>query len=144
MKLFLTKNMRIRHEIDNEIFANWLNKMFYESTFYDHIKLLNEIINRTQNLQTFTNSVFSSQLLSQINENHECFKNRAILTMHNDIVTKLNNLILKFLFEELHIMNFVDKIANEIQIDLIFTKHLRNLNSFFCHRRDYVLKSKRL
>ena len=131
MKLFLTKNMRICHEIENEIFANWLNKMFYKSTFYNHIKLFKKIINKTQKLQTFTNSVFLSQLLSQINEHHEFFKNWAILTMHNDIVTELNDLILKSLFEELHIMNFVDKITNETQVDLISTKHLRNFNFSF-------------
>ena len=132
MKLFLTKNMRVCHEIDNKIFVNWLNKMFYESTFYDHIKLFKKIINRTQNLQTFTNSVFSSQLLSQINEYHKFFKNWAIFMMHNNIVTNLKNLILKSLSKELHIMNSIDKIAmNEIQVDLISTEHLRNFNFFF-------------
>ena len=140
MKLFLTKNMRVCHEIDNNIFVNWLNRMFYESTFYDHIKLFSEIINKTQNLQTFIDYVFSSQLLSQINENHGFFKNRVILMMHNDIVTKLNDLILKSLSEESYIMNFVDKIANKIQVDLIFTEHLRDFNSFFLSSTRLRLK----
>ena len=104
--------------------------MFYNFALYDCIDLSDEIINRTQSLQHFTKFIFFLRLMNEIRKNFDCFLNRAILIMHNDIVAKLNDLILNFLSKNTHTMTFVIFITNEFRINEIFIEHLRFLKIF--------------
>ena len=104
--------------------------MSYDSSFYGRIDLPVQITNKTQNLQKFTKFIFPPQLMNQVLENSEIFSKRAILTMHNDTVAALNDMILNSLPEDAHIMMFVNSVIDEFRIDEIFIEHLRTLETF--------------
>ena len=104
--------------------------MSYDFSFYGRIDLFVQITNKTQNLQKFTKFIFFSQLMNQILKNSKFFSKRAILTMHNDTVAILNDIILNSLFENAHIMMFVNFVIDEFRIDEIFIEHLRIFEIF--------------
>ena len=68
--------------------------------------------------------------MNQILKNSKIFSKRTILTMHNNTVANLNDMILNFLSKNTHIMMFVNSIVDEFQIDEIFIEYLRILKNF--------------
>ena len=127
--------MRIRNDFFNQNFAIWLKKMFYDFALYDCIDLFDEIINRTQNLQHFTKFIFFLRMMNETRKNFNCFLNRAILIMHNNIVAKLNDLILNFLSKNTHTMTSVNFITNEHRQIRSFAAAGDRERSSFCRIR---------
>jgi hypothetical protein len=83
-QLILRQNMRVRHELVNQFFANWIDRMFYEFTFYDCIEFSREI-SQMIDLQKFVNTIFFANLM--MNAHHDFFFNdRIVLIMHNDTI----------------------------------------------------------
>ena len=76
-KLFLRQNMRIRKEVDNEAFADWIGKISYDPAFYGRIQLP-EQVNQLNNLDSFVDTVFSSDGMRQAHLDAAFFASRAI------------------------------------------------------------------
>jgi hypothetical protein len=49
--------MRIRHEIANQFFINWIERMFYEFTFYNRIEFSRKI-SQMNDLWKFVDTIF--------------------------------------------------------------------------------------
>jgi hypothetical protein len=68
--LILRQNMRMRHEIVNQFFANWIERMFYKLAFYDCIEFSRKI-SQINDLQKFVNTIFFANLM--MNVHHDFF-----------------------------------------------------------------------
>jgi hypothetical protein len=102
--------------------------MFYDKIFYDHI-LLSSKITQMFDLKIFVESMFSTNLLTNAHCNFDSFNDRAILVMHNEIITQLNNLILQSLRSVLHTLEFVNFVEDDIQQNYLSSEFLRTLES---------------
>jgi hypothetical protein len=129
-QLILRKNMRICHEIANQFFANWIERMFYELTFYDRIELSREI-SQMNDLREFVNTIFFANLMMNAHHDFFFFNNRVVLIMHNDTIKQLNDMILRSLQNEMHTLNVVNSIIDESRNDEMLAKFLRTLKTFF-------------
>jgi hypothetical protein len=64
------------------------------------------------------------------------FNNRIVLIMHNDTIKQLNDMILRLLQNEMHILNIVNNIIDKSRNDEMLAKFLRTLKtSFFLFSR---------
>lgn len=120
--------MRVHRETINQDFANWLDIMFYDTTFYGRITLSSKI-SQVSDLKLFIEFVFSTSLLTNAHCNFDSFNDRAILVMHNETITRLNDLILQSLQGRLHSLEFVDFVKDETQQDCLSSEFLRTLES---------------
>jgi hypothetical protein len=140
-QLILRQNMRIRHEIANQFFANWIERMFYKFTFYDHIEFSRKI-SQMNDLREFVNTIFFANLMMNAHHDFSSFNNRIVLIMHNDIIKQLNDMILRSLQNEMHTLNVVNSIIDESRNDEMFAKFLRTLKTFFFFAFTILLQNK--
>jgi hypothetical protein len=138
-QLILQQNMRIRHEIANQFFANWIERMFYEFTFYDRIELSRKI-SQMNDLREFVDTIFLANLMMNAYHDFSSFNNRIVLIMHNDTIKQLNNMILRSLQSEMHTLNVVNSIIDESRDDEMLAKFLRTLKTSSLSFSRFCLK----
>ncbi len=140
-QLILRQNMRVRHEVANQFFANWIERMFYELTFYDRIELSRKI-SQMNDLREFVDTIFFANLMMNAHHDFSSFNNRIVLIMHNDTIKQLNDMILRSLQNEMHTLNVVNSIIDESRDDEMFAKFLRTLKTFSLSLSRFCLKIK--
>jgi hypothetical protein len=129
-QLILRQNMRVCHEFANQFFANWIDWIFYEFTFYDRIEF-SQKISQMIDLREFVNTIFFVNLMMNAHYDFSFFNNQIVLIMHNDMIKQLNDIILRSLQSEMHTLNVVDNIIDESENGEMFTKFLRTLKTSF-------------
>jgi hypothetical protein len=102
--------------------------MFYEFTFYDRIELSRKI-SQMNDLREFVDTIFFANLMMNAHHDFSFFNNRIVLTMHNDTIKQLNDMILRSLQNEMHTLNVVDSIIDESRDDEMLAKFLRTLET---------------
>ncbi len=102
--------------------------MFYELTFYDRIELSREI-SQMNDLREFVDTIFLANLMMNAHHDFSSFNSRVVLTMHNDTIKQLNDMILRSLQNEMHTLDVVDSIIDESRDDEMFAKFLRTLKT---------------
>jgi hypothetical protein len=142
-QLILRQNMRVRHEVANQFFANWIERMFYKFTFYDRIELSRKI-SQMNDLREFVNTIFFANLMMNTHHDFFSFNSRMILIMHNDTIKLLNDMILRLLQNEMHTLNVVNSIIDESRDDEMLAKFLRTLKTSFLSLSQLCLKIKAL
>ena len=90
--LKLRKNMRVRPDEANQLFAKWISDMSYHPRFYYTIELPPQIINRFHRVEELCEFVFPRADLHYSINNPDFFRSRAILTWRNDTVADLNQI----------------------------------------------------
>ncbi len=140
-QLILRQNMRMRHEIANQFFANWIERMFYKLAFYDRIKLSRKI-SQMNDLREFVNTIFFANLMMNAHHDFSFFNSRVVLIMHNDTIKQLNDMILRLLQSEMHTLNVVNSIINKSRDDEMFAEFLRTLKTSFFSFSRLCLKIK--
>jgi hypothetical protein len=115
--------------------------MFYEITFYDRIKLSRKI-SQIIHLREFVDTIFFANLMMNAHYDFSSFNNRVVLTMHNDTIKQLNDMILRSLQNEMHTLNVVDSIIDESRDDEMLAKFLRTLETSFLSLSRLCLKIK--
>jgi ATP-dependent DNA helicase PIF1 len=138
-QLILRQNMRVRHEIANQFFANWIDRMFYEFTFYDRIEL-SQKISQIIDLREFVDTIFLANLMMNAHHDFSFLNYRVVLTILNDTIKQLNDMILRSLQSEMHTLNVVDSIIDESRDDEMFAKFLRTLKTSFLSLSRLCLK----
>jgi hypothetical protein len=126
--LILRQNMRMRHEIANQFFANWIEQMFYKFAFYDRIELSRKI-SQMNDLREFANTIFFANLMMNAHHDFSSFNNQVVLIMHNDTIKQLNDMILRSLQNEMHTLNVVNNIIDESRDDEMLAEFLRTLKT---------------
>jgi hypothetical protein len=126
--LILRQNMRMRHEVANQFFVNWIERMFYKLAFYDRIELSRKI-SQMNDLRKFVNTIFFANLMMNAYYDFSFFNNRIVLTMHNDTIKQLNDMILRSLQSEMHTLNVVNSIIDESRNDEMLAEFLRTLKT---------------
>jgi hypothetical protein len=133
--------MRVRHEFANQFFANWIDQIFYKFTFYDRIEFSRKI-SQMIDLQEFVNTIFFANLMMNAHHDFSFFNNWIVLIMQNDTIKQLNDMILRSLQNEIHTLNVVDNIIDELRNDEMFAKFLQTLKTSFFSFSRLCLKIK--
>jgi hypothetical protein len=66
--------------------------MFYEITFYNRIELSRKI-SQMIDLREFVDTIFLANLMMNAHHNFSSFNDRVVLTIHNDTIKQLNDMI---------------------------------------------------
>ena len=88
--LSLCQNMRVLEGELNQHFITWVCSLFYNPILISRIQLPASIAQFTS-LQPFFDSIYPSTLLRQVYTNFYIFLSCAILTVHNNTITAINN-----------------------------------------------------
>jgi ATP-dependent DNA helicase PIF1 len=133
--------MRMRHEIANQFFANWIERMFYKFAFYDRIEFSRKT-SQMNDLQEFVDTIFFANLMMNAHHDFFFFNNRVVLTMHNDTIKQLNDMILRSLQNNMHTLNVVNSIIDESRNDEMLAEFLRTLKTSSLSFSRFCLKIK--
>jgi hypothetical protein len=99
--------MRLILEVDNTRFNEWIRNLFYNSAMYGRI-LLFIYIYITDSAEVFFYKIYLIKQMQDIIKNIFFFRNRAILTIKNDIVIDINVRILTRLTGETRVYDIVN------------------------------------
>ena len=92
-RLHLRVNMRVRGGLLDEDFITWIGRLPYDPQLYGMIPLP-PYITQFKALNDLITSIYPEHVLRSVNQAHDVFTDRAILTVHNTTVLELNALIL--------------------------------------------------
>ncbi len=115
--------------------------MFYKLAFYDRIELSRKI-SQMNDLRKFVNTIFFANLMMNAYYDFSFFNNRIVLTMHNDTIKQLNDMILRSLQSEMHTLNVVNSIIDESRNDEMLAEFLRTLKTSSFSLSSFCLKIK--
>jgi hypothetical protein len=108
--------------------------MFYEITFYNRIEFSRKISQKID-LREFVNTIFLANLMMNTYQDF-FFNDEIVLIIYNNTIKQLNDMILRLLQSEMHMLNVVDSIIDESRDDEMLAKFLRTLKtSFFSFSR---------
>jgi hypothetical protein len=107
--------MRLILGADNTRFSEWIRNLFYNSVIYGRI-LLPAYIHITDSAEVFFHKIYliEQMQLQSIIRNISFFRDRAILTIKNDIMTDINVRILTRLAGETRVYDTVNSISFNI------------------------------
>jgi hypothetical protein len=107
--------MRLILGADNTRFSEWIRNLFYNSVIYGRI-LLPAYIHITDSAEVFFYKIYliEQMQLQSIIRNISFFRDRAILTIKNDIMTDINVRILTRLAGETRVYDTVNSISFNI------------------------------
>jgi hypothetical protein len=107
--------MRLILGANNTRFSEWIRNLFYNSAMYGRI-LLPAYIHIIDSVEVFFYKIYlmKQMQLQGITKNISFFRDRAILTIKNDIVADINVRILTRLIGETRVYDAVNSISFDI------------------------------
>jgi hypothetical protein len=87
--LYLRENMRVRNGNQNRSFAEWIQTLSYDPSFYGQISLFPGI-GHFRRSEEFHHHIYPSQLMENAPNDPSIFRKRSILTPRNDTVASIN------------------------------------------------------
>ena len=98
--LSLRLNMRVRHGEANQQFAAWVRSLSCNTSLSGSVAIPAGIA-QFRSAEPFYGHIYPPQLLAQAHTTPDTFRDRAILTIRNDTVAKINEAILTQLYGSL-------------------------------------------
>ena len=89
--------MRVRQGEINQRFANWVRSLSYNTSLAGSVTILPGIA-QFRSQESFYGHIYPLYLLTRAYNNLDAFRDRAILTVHNDTVAEINKAILAQLY----------------------------------------------
>jgi hypothetical protein len=129
--LFFRRNMRLISGANNTRFGEWIRNLFYNSAMYGRI-LLPTYIHTTDSVEVFFYKIYLMKQMQSIIKDIFFFRDRAILTIKNDILADINVRILTRLTGETRVYDIINSISfntmEESNKSDIFIEFLRAQN----------------